>query len=120
MNALREAQFKGIDLVIWQKFGYGPQLFEQYYKKQRILDLEEWPALLSTLQKPLPLTFRVSAFHPGREPFLEELMRKYDVTPLCWMLDRSGMQASAARKGLSQTDLGAFLQVSHETASRAP
>ena len=48
--------------------------FEEYYRAQRLIPDEEWPALLETLRTPLPITFRIN----GSGKFAFELREKFE------------------------------------------
>jgi hypothetical protein len=109
-NALRDAQLQGIDLLVWQKFGYGRVLYKRYYQAQGIIESDEWPLFEATLASPLPLTFRVHASHPGREDLLQQLCT-LGATPLPWMPDGTGWSApdSVPRRGAARTPFGRLL-----------
>ena len=108
-NALRDAQLSGVNLLLWQKFGFGRILFARYYKAQKIICDNEWPILNQTLQRELPVTFRMHSYHPARNKFLRELGR-LNVRSLPWMPDSTGFVIpDAPRTGSSRTPIGQWL-----------
>ena len=48
--------------------------FEEYYRAQKLIPDEEWPAFLETLRTPLPITFRIN----GSGKFAFELREKFE------------------------------------------
>ncbi|XP_071814211.1 RNA cytosine-C(5)-methyltransferase NSUN2-like [Apostichopus japonicus] len=51
--------------------------FENYYKEQNIIPIEEWEAFMSALKKPLPATFRITGFRGQAEQVLEFVKGNY-------------------------------------------
>jgi hypothetical protein len=109
VNALRNAQLQGVSLLLWQKFGFGRTLFKRYYQAQRIFSAKEWPILEETLDRELPVTFRMHGYHPRRNTLLRQL-QNFNVEPLPWMQNSTAfLVPDAARKGSSNTALGKWL-----------
>ena len=110
VNALRDAQLQGIDLLVWQKFGYGRLLFKRYYQAQGIINNDEWPLFEETLARQLPLTFRVHASHPGKDNLLRQLSQ-LGASPLPWMPGGTGWSApdNVPRRGAAHTPFGRLL-----------
>ena len=104
------ALLQGVDLLVWQKFGYGRILFKRYYQAQSIISNDEWPLFEATLARQLPLTFRVHATHSGRGNILQQL-RQLGATPLPWMPGDTGWSApdDVPRRGAAHTPLGRLL-----------
>ena len=101
-NALRNAQLDKSQLLMWRKFGYGEQLFAQYYKKQNIMPVSELPVVESKFATPLPITFRLHATDPRALDLaarLRELAKRRPnplVKPLPWMPEGEGWQVLPA------------------------
>ena len=119
VNALRDAQLQGIDLLMWQKFGYGKLLFQRYYQMQNILEDEEWSLFEETIERELPLTFRVHASHPLRKQLLAKLL-KLDVTNIPWMPDNTGFLANVdTRSAVKKSSLGQWLALAVSSGAAA-
>jgi tRNA (cytosine34-C5)-methyltransferase len=100
-RALREAQLDKSQLLMWRKFGYGEQLFAQYYRKQNLMDPSELAVLQATFAMPLPITFRLHATDPRAGAFaarLHALAARPNplVKLLPWMPAGEGWQAVLA------------------------
>jgi hypothetical protein len=116
-NALRKAQLDKSELLLWRKFGYGRQLFLQYYRKQGITRDSELARLEATYAVPLPITFRLHATDARAAPLaarLTELAARRPhppVKPIAWMPKGQGWQAiskaSAATAAADAADAAA-------------
>ena len=60
--------------------------FESYYRKQRIVPDEEWPAFAASLKSPLPLDVRVSPRAPLASRAFDRLVAllQTEARPLPW------------------------------------
>jgi 16S rRNA C967 or C1407 C5-methylase (RsmB/RsmF family) len=98
-NALRSAQLDKAQLLMWRKFGYGEQLFAQYYGKQGLFPRDELPAVTGAFATPLPITFRLHATDPRAASLAARLRELADRRPnplvrsLPWMPEGEGWQA---------------------------
>ena len=95
-NALRSAQLEKRELLLFRKFGYGPRLFERYYRGQDLAAAEELEALATANASALPITFRLHRSDPRAAELvnrLESLARRDLVRPLPWMAHGMGWQA---------------------------
>ena len=55
------------ELAEWREKSFTNEMFEAYYRRQRLLEggEREWPLFLGALRRPLPTTFRLHGAHPG-------------------------------------------------------
>lgn len=57
----------------WQPFATKNQNFEDYYKEQCIVSVEEWDTFMEMLRKPLPSTFRINSSGQFYQDIKEQL-----------------------------------------------
>jgi 16S rRNA C967 or C1407 C5-methylase (RsmB/RsmF family) len=72
---------KRMQMLLWKRFNGRNACFEEYYRRQCLVDSSEFDAMLQKFGEPLPITFRLNPRHPEMEATDERLQVDFNMRP---------------------------------------